>query len=80
MTTLDNDRLYQQGLNAGLVEMFVMLVREMDIQGAIDKDLFLKRIFTALTDLESRTEGMVSERERGLIDQLRGVARPLDRQ
>lgn len=79
VSSLEDDRAYQQGLNAGIVEMFVVLVKEMDMQGSIDKELLTSRMFGMLAEHEAGSGRPVSTRDRGIADVLREVARALDR-
>lgn len=76
---MGGDRLYDEGLSTGTVELFVMLVEELDAQGAIDKSLLLKRVFDRIAELDSSFGAELSAREAGILHQLRAVARPLDR-
>ena len=76
----NNDQsLYCQGTNDGIVELLVMLVDEIDSQGILDKGILLERIFARINVLENCVVAGPSTREAGIIDQLRLVARPLDK-
>lgn len=76
---MGSDQQYREGVSAGTVELFVMLVEELDAQGAIDKGLLLKRIFDKIAELDGSFGAELSAKDAGIIFRLRSVARPLDR-